>query len=177
MSQGMEIWYAPTLPDTITLELLPIPSLSDKERLEVTFNLFPPRVYGQRVSLSGDLLATMDIGGLSVYRLEAVTGRGNTARFRLVGRRQPTPLEKLNDLYGQHSSQIAVGHQGFAYVRRHDSDTVVVYDLKDQENPRRVGYYYLPPREGIEALVPLSKGRLLLVGREYLYVVKLRSAE
>jgi len=167
---------ARTLPGTITFELLPIPSLQEGERLEVSFNLFHWYRSWESVSLDGDVLATIGVAGLSVYGLEGFAGRENTARFRYVGRRQPTPLEKLDALARSHYSPIAVD-EGFAYVQPPgNSSSVVVYDLEDLENPRRVAYYYWA-QDYIRDLVPLSKGRLLLIGREYLEVVKLRSAD
>jgi len=167
---------ARALPGTITFELLPIPSLQDGERLEVSFNLSRWYWSWECVSLDGDVVATIGVAGLSVYDLEGFAERENTARFRLVGRRQPTPLEKLDALARSHYSPIAVD-EGLAYVQpAGNSSSVVVYDLEDLENPRRVAYYYWA-QDYVRDLVPLSKGRILLVGRKYLDVVKLRSAE
>jgi len=167
----------PALPDTIELGLLPIPSRSNEKRLEISFNLlFQRAFYGSIAGLEGDVLAALNVDGLSVYRLEAFAGPEDTARFRRVGRRQPTPLEKLDALARSHYSPIAVD-EGFAYVQPPgNSSSVVVYDLEDLENPRRVAYYYWA-QDYVRDLVPLSKGRLLLIGREYLEVVKLRAAE
>ncbi len=130
-----------------------IEGLSDRERLELALLLVPgsqpPMVFGDEMAI------TVEEGGLSVFRLTGI--EDDSAKFEPVGRYRRTFLEQLvlGGSYG------IVLKNGLACVLGQHGLTV--YDVRQPEHPRRVGYYASSEDSfGDAALLP--DGRILLGG-------------
>ncbi len=171
-------WLAPwddsSLATSLSAEGLELPSLTLREKLEVTLRLLQQAYdFRRNVDLDGAILTIMRGSGLSVYRLSGFDG--NRAEFELVGHRQPTPLEKLTYGSDWHVRDV-VAHEGAAYVWAGRGDRITAFDIQNPQDPRRTGHFVLT-RDRIVDIAPLAGNRLLVAGRRDLYVVRLPEAD
>jgi hypothetical protein len=157
------------LPAVISEEMLDLPSLGPRERLQVTFGLLAEGWGLRFADMDGDLLVMMRGVGLGEYRLSGF--RRNRVEFELIGHRQPSPLEKLAYRGGRHARGVVV-QDGVAYVWDRWGQRIAAHDVGDPERPRRIGHFVLTEDRAM-GVAPLGRGRLLVAGRHDLYLVSL----
>jgi hypothetical protein len=172
-SRAWTVWSDVTLLG-LSLEGFDLPSLTARERLEVTFRLIrSPYGHGRNPDLGGDFLTMMRGWSLTLYRLTGFDG--NRAEFELAGRRQPTPLEKLTYWTDRYAGDV-VARKAMAYVWTKWGRRITAFDLQNPQHPRRAGHFLLAG-DTISGIAPLEGNRLLVAGERQLYVVRLPGAD
>jgi hypothetical protein len=134
--------------------MLPVPDLDPEACFALSVRLAPSP---GPVALEGDLLVVRTRTGLTTYRLDGI--EGNTARLREVGRLPLTPLERLT---AEFATRLVL-KDGLAYALVSSDKRVQVYDVRQPEQPRRLGFY-VAPGEFFSSIVPLDDGRVLVGG-------------
>lgn len=82
--------------------------------------------------------------------------------YVMTNHRRPTTLEKLIGTYPVDWLM----HKNFVYILvNRPQSGVVVYDVKDQTEIKKVGYYYAP-NERLKAITALDDGRVILAGNK-----------
>lgn len=146
------------------LELLPLEGLAADEQLRVSFELSRQN---NSMALVNSTLFDAGREGLTAYKPQH---SGQRAMFVRVGEYHTVPLLAYLNHYAQ--SVAADAQAGVLYVSYQSlGGTVMAYDIRNPQQPRRIGHYAVP-QGSFPAVSPLESGRALLGGSS-LSVVRL----
>jgi hypothetical protein len=140
-----------------THRLPAVPGFDAQQRFDLWWNLAD---VWRPTLVQGDCLVTWDRDtGLAVFQR---TQTGETLwEYEQVGQRLSTPLEA----YLQGDIVDAVMSDGLVFLlqRRSRQDSLVVFDVRDPRQPRKLGHYYAPG-EHLRCLVATGDGRVIAGG-------------
>ena len=140
------------------LELLAIPGLGARQRLELTLVL---NNASGRLVMHGDVLVNYHDKALSTWRMVSLTEQA--AEFAPLGSRPPTPLERL---MFRGIADMAL-RDGLLHVLH--GGGLTVFDISDPARPRKAGHYAVP-NEQLRTLAIGANGQILVAG-EKLHIV------
>jgi hypothetical protein len=146
----------------VEVPLLPLPSLSSRQRMEARLRLGLHNIRGE---VNGDVFMTADSESVSAYRLASIND--TSAKFLLEGQRDRTPLERL---VGSYAPSDMTTIDGTFYLEEHRfSSGITAYDMRDSTRPLPVGHFAVPNAPAT-SVFGLPSGEILVAANR-LYIL------